>query len=265
MKVPDLGFALRERYRAPEWAIFFEVANGPGSTLRRYADAIAMSLFPSRGLDLHGFEIKQSRSDWLHELKQPEKAEEIASYCDYWWIVVPDKALVKLDEMPAPWGLISMQGKVLRQIKAAKRLEPKPLDRKIVAAILRRAHEEATNKKQNDKRAHEEYQRGLKMGEENAKWERQETIRELKELRKGLDEFEKKSGLKIDGWTGHRLGEAVDSLFYLKDNDSAKELDDVASEIEKTAQNLRRKAKALKDYRKENEKTSHPAQQARPL
>ena len=33
----------------------------------RYADAIAMNLWPSRGLAVHGFEIKISRGDWQRE------------------------------------------------------------------------------------------------------------------------------------------------------------------------------------------------------
>ena len=54
----DIHAALRLRYAQPEWAIMFEVANGTGAAQRRYADAIAMNLFPSRGLCVHGFEVK---------------------------------------------------------------------------------------------------------------------------------------------------------------------------------------------------------------
>ena len=44
-------------------------------------------VWPSRGLYLHGFEIKVHRNDWLRELKNPAKAEEIAGYCHFWWVV----------------------------------------------------------------------------------------------------------------------------------------------------------------------------------
>jgi len=32
-----------------------------------------MDLWPSGGLEIHGHEVKVSRSDWLRELKEPEK------------------------------------------------------------------------------------------------------------------------------------------------------------------------------------------------
>lgn len=128
---------LRERYCAPEWAVFFEVANGTGATSRRYADAVAMNLFPSRGLGIHGFEIKISRSDFKNEIKNPHKAEEIAQFCDRWWIVAP-KGMIAPEEIPDAWGLIVSNGG-LRESKPAKQLEPKPLTKCFFAALARRA------------------------------------------------------------------------------------------------------------------------------
>jgi len=31
---------LADRFKAPEWALFFEVANGTGANTRRHADAV---------------------------------------------------------------------------------------------------------------------------------------------------------------------------------------------------------------------------------
>ena len=57
---------LSRKYRPPEWAFLVQVKNGVGWTRKdRTADALAMSLWPSRGLELHGFELKSRRSDWL--------------------------------------------------------------------------------------------------------------------------------------------------------------------------------------------------------
>lgn len=73
---------LRRRYPAPAWAFLEEVRNQTGyARTIRTADALAMSLYPSRGLHLHGFEVKVSRADWFRELNDPKKAEEIAAYC----------------------------------------------------------------------------------------------------------------------------------------------------------------------------------------
>lgn len=70
---------LRRKYPSPEWAFMQEVAPRPIGG--RYADVVAVNLWSSRGYAIHGFELKVSRSDWLRELKQPEKAEPIFRYC----------------------------------------------------------------------------------------------------------------------------------------------------------------------------------------
>ena len=74
--------ALVDAYFAgPAWAVLHEVPNATGAGKVRTADAIAISLWPSRGLEIHGLEIKVSRSDWRRELKQPEKSVPIQRYC----------------------------------------------------------------------------------------------------------------------------------------------------------------------------------------
>lgn len=135
----DVNAALRQRYTQPEWALMFEVAASTGWA-GRYADAVAMNMYPSRGLALHGFEVKVSRSDWQRELKKPEKAEAISRYCDYWWLVtVPD--IVKDGELPLGWGLMELRGGVLKiKVRAAER-ETVPVDRNFMAAMLRRGYE----------------------------------------------------------------------------------------------------------------------------
>ncbi|NFV80017.1 hypothetical protein [Magnetospirillum aberrantis] len=139
MRTADVKAALRRAYPAPEYAILFEVADATGARHSRFADAVAMSLWPSRGLTVDGFEIKVSRSDWLREKAKPEKAETIARFCDYWWLVVP-KGLVKVEELPATWGLkeVSEAGEV-RTAKSPEKLNAQPLDRLFVASMLRNA------------------------------------------------------------------------------------------------------------------------------
>lgn len=143
---------LKERIRAyhrgdarlpPEWAVMTEVGQGTGSNAGRYADAIAMNLWPSRQLAIHGYEVKASRGDWLRELNHPEKAEPIAAYCDYWWIVAND-GVVK-DDLPDGWGLlIPNAGERLRVVtRATKRTFVRDTDRTFVAAMLRRAVQQA--------------------------------------------------------------------------------------------------------------------------
>jgi hypothetical protein len=130
--------ALRVRYPAASYALMFEVGNGTGHNTSRHADAVAMGLWPSRGLEVEGVEIKVSRQDWLNELKNPEKAEAVAKFCDRWWIAAP-KGMVKPDELPMTWGLLELDGDTLRQKVAAPKLDAVPLTRTFLAAMLRRA------------------------------------------------------------------------------------------------------------------------------
>lgn len=140
MKAQDIRDALSRKFCAPEYALFFEVGDATGGRARRWADALAMGLWPSRGLALQGFEIKVSRSDLKSELKNPAKAESIARYCRYWWLATPP-GLVKDDELPDGWGLYEVHPQGLRVVKAAPVLSEQPISPEFLAAILRRASE----------------------------------------------------------------------------------------------------------------------------
>ena len=137
----DIRNAMSKRWTAPEWAIMWEVANATGSNARRSADAVMMSLWPSRGLELHGVEIKISRSDWKREAKDPSKAESIAKYCDRWWIHTPVGIVDDLSDLPPAWGLREYTGKQWKTIKEAEKTDAAPADRGFLAALLRRSDE----------------------------------------------------------------------------------------------------------------------------
>lgn len=143
--------ALRKRFAAPEWAYFEEVRNGTGFSRRttRTADGLAFSLWPSRGLELHGIEVKTHRGDWLREKKDPEKAEEIGRFCDRWWLAVTPGVVLDVGEVPSTWGLLEWDGKRWRTHRDAPSREAKPLDRPMLAAILRKASETETDRIQN--------------------------------------------------------------------------------------------------------------------
>ena len=129
--------ALRKRYPAPAYASFEEVTEGSGGYGQR-VDFMAMNLWASRGYHLEGFEIKTSRSDWLRELKRPDKAETIFKRCDFWYLVAPREAY-RPDEIPEPWGVIDVLGdNTLRISKKAPKLKALPLDRALMAMLLRR-------------------------------------------------------------------------------------------------------------------------------
>lgn len=136
MNSADIRAALRNCYKQPEWAIFFEVADGTGMNKRRTADGILMNMYPSRGLTVHGLEFKVSRSDWTRELRDPDKAESVARYCDLWSVVAP-KGLIAPAEMPRTWGLIEVDGGATRVKVQASERKAAALDRSFVASLVR--------------------------------------------------------------------------------------------------------------------------------
>lgn len=146
IKSGDLLRMLRERHEKAkgQWIVLSEVRNSTGEIKQaRYADAIAICCSAASGFQIHGFEIKVSRSDLVQELMMPEKSAAIAAYCDRWWLVLPRATLLQDGELPTDWGLLTIRGKSLRIQKAAPQRSPLPLDRGFVASLLRSAHKES--------------------------------------------------------------------------------------------------------------------------
>lgn len=134
--------ALRRRYPKSEYALLPQVRNATGfARVTRTADALIMSLWPSRGLELWGIEIKSSRSDLKREIDNPAKAEEIAQRCDRWWIAVGHPKVVEGLDLPAAWGLLIPRNGEFVVAKAADKLESKEITRPFLAALLRAAQE----------------------------------------------------------------------------------------------------------------------------
>lgn len=119
------------------WAVAEHVRSHAGFDARRTADLITMDLWPSKGLELHGHEVKVSRADWLTELRDPTKADEFRKYMHRWWLVVPDVAIVR-DDLPPEWGLMVVNGGTgARIVVQAPRLDPAPVPPTMLASLLR--------------------------------------------------------------------------------------------------------------------------------
>lgn len=203
----DLRAALRARLPIAEYALLFEVSNMTGFGRNRSADAIAMSLWPSRGLEVFGFEIKVSRGDWLRELKDPAKAEPIAQYCDRWIVLAPT-GIVKSEEVPAGWGLWQLDdGDKLSAAITPPKLTPVALDRTFIAALLRRASEADDSLVQ--AAVHRLRETDEKELEKRITREVDYRTRQHKRLADDVAAFEQASGVKIDHWNGRNVGQAV--------------------------------------------------------
>ncbi len=132
--------AIEKLWKPPAFSWLKEVSNGTGARARRWADAVAVSIWPSRGLYAMGIEIKVHRSDWLRELEQPSKSDPVQKYCRHWWVATPP-GIVAAGELPATWGLVEVAGGKAKVIVDAPELTPEPLTWEFTCAILRRASE----------------------------------------------------------------------------------------------------------------------------
>lgn len=142
----------------------------------RICDYMAIDLYNGYGVNagpkLHGHEVKVSRSDWLTELKDPSKAEAFAQYCDYWWLVVSDKAIVKDGELPKGWGLMAIHGAGLSVVKQAiRRPDPEPMGRPLQATLTRAVTKTSVRLAHSDDGAINQIRQRLKLNEpEPASW-----------------------------------------------------------------------------------------------
>lgn len=198
----DIMAALAKKYPAPAFALLEQVSNGTGWKSTRYCDAMAMSLWPSRGLELIGFEVKVSRSDWIRELKKPDKADELSRSCHRWYVVAPP-ATVDLAELPSKWGLLEFKAGKLYTTREAPLNDPAPPSWFLVAAILRRASETMVPRSAVETLADE---RAEELSNARAERETRERQR-MQEMVDSLKAFEEASGIRIDNYNGKRLGE----------------------------------------------------------
>ncbi len=203
---------LEEKYRSPTWAFFRQLRSKTEGGNARTADGIAISLWQSRGISILGFEIKASRRDWLVELKSPEKADAIARYCDQWWVVTMTRDCIQGAELPPSWGWICLENKKIDIIVEAEKLDSCPLDKEFVASVLKRAYAEIDDLKSNyihrdeiKSKISEAMDKGVLLGKNEFALDR----RQLIALKSSLDEFESKSGIRINEYNGKNIGAIV--------------------------------------------------------
>ena len=203
---------IRKRYPSPAWAVLQQVRNQTGykKSRVRTADAMALSLYPSNGLALHGFEIKVSASDLRKEILDPSKAAEFSEYCDYWWVAISDESLMKGVEIPEAWGVLCASGQSLKIVRQAPKCSPKPMDIGLVCGLIRKAAETS-----------DEILKGMvphadvqKLVDERLESSVESRVRRVQtsydELKSAVDEFESASGLSIrDRWRGQKTSQAV--------------------------------------------------------
>jgi hypothetical protein len=234
---------IRAHFDGAAYAVLSQVRNQTGYGLRqRTADAIVMSLWPSRGLTLSGFEIKVSRADWKKELADPAKAEEISRFCDRWYLVAPPK-VVEPAELPPTWGLWEAGEKKLRLVQEATiAKEVQPISRGFLGALLRAATLDVVPKSEVTEMVNAQVEARLERAIE-VRLQTSDDARRLGQARRDLESvreeiatFENASGIKVTRWQAGQIGKAVEAIRNGPCEAMAAALADQAQALRKAAQ-----------------------------
>lgn len=191
---------LRAKFPANEYVLIQEVSDASGFSRSRSLDYMLINLWQSRGLAVTGIEQKSWRNDWLKEIKNPAKQENHFKYCDYFYLLTTDENVAKIEEIPINWGWwhINKSG-VLKTMKAAPKLNPEPIGRSLMCAMMRRAASKENYVHRDS--IQEAIDNAVELGLKNRNSERDWELRNAKELRVQVELFEKESGIDIrNGW-----------------------------------------------------------------
>ena len=108
----------------------------------RRIDLVAVSVWPSTGLYVDGWEVKSSRGDWLRELRQPEKGARCAAVCDRYWLLTDGEGIARAEEIPDGWGFAVRTSRgigVIRRPGRGPDTWPAKRDPGFVASLVRAA------------------------------------------------------------------------------------------------------------------------------
>jgi hypothetical protein len=204
---PAVIDAIIAAHAAPEWCVFTEVSDATSGRCSRRADALAMNMWQSRGLEFRGFEVKVDHGDLKRELEDPSKAEAIGRFCDTWCLAYP-AGLVRPDDMiPPAWGLFEVNekgGRFRRLPTWRPKDEVVQPTRVFTAAIARAAHAELevvhrgelwVRRSDIQEKLNAEFRRGV----ETAPKEQGYRLHDLEEKEKQLNEILAALGVEQNG------------------------------------------------------------------
>jgi hypothetical protein len=94
----------------------------------RRADALYLPTTTSGRGTIIGHEIKVSRADVIAEIRDPHKADAWMRYCNRWWLVVSDPALIDGLDIPHEWGVMAppTRNRFMTIVTKAPLLTPDP-------------------------------------------------------------------------------------------------------------------------------------------
>ena len=252
---------LRAKYCLPWWYTLDEVRDATGFNATRSADAISIGLYASHGLEMIGFEIKVSRSDWIREMQDVNKSHTFAQFCDLWFLVCSDESIARIEEVPSHWGIMVPAKKKLKVVKMPLKQEPKPITPKFRAALIQRMIKTTTrvleqqyDAKTVSQKIQESYNRGQddnrKAFEERIRLEVEKRVKAETQIQKFCDA----AGIRLDEYNPHEhMGKALRRIIDNEGGESRREVgwilkncEDLQQQLEAEAVNLAQTAAGLR-------------------
>jgi hypothetical protein len=248
---------IKERYAFDKgWVTLSEVEPPlTGPRARRY-DAISIAVWRSMGTQIHGFEVKKVRSDWLRELADPTKADTLMQHCSHWWLVCPKEVIANLDEVPDTWGVLFETDSGLRIGRKAQRLTNHPPSADFWRCMLLRQATRTTTP--------EEITAAVEKAKEQTtarlKADSLDAASRLRSLEDTLRKFEAETGIRINEFSCSREIARVKLARTLNLENIANGLARAENTVRETAQTLTRALESIGDSRKQlTEQTDAPS------
>lgn len=203
------------RHSGEAWAFLRDCPNNTSIGKSREADAIAVGCWSSKGLTIHGYEVKVSRADWRAEIQNHEKSLEFMKLVDFWWLAAPP-GVAELAEVPGNWGFIEVNKNPKGEYSAKIRKQASRLNREgagaaggmvpygLFSAALRRAVKTDPGEQRLQKAIDEAYKNGHDAAQAYADQQKSRdqsyAEREAEQLREQIKHFEESTGFKVQRW-----------------------------------------------------------------
>lgn len=242
---------ISKRHEGDGWLVFYELASRPGFQAKRYADAFALGVWASTKYEGHLYEEKCSREDVKRELRDPSKAEGLGRYATYWWLVISDEKIIDGLVVPGAWGILTPTSRggsrMLRVVRKAPRLTPRPMDPLFVIAMVRNAMKAWVPRAEHEKLREEMHQLAVKRSTADLDESIAADRRELDRLKARIAEFKAASGIDLlDSdyhYSAKPIGNAV-KLALEHRHELGTTLDSRADVLERVAETQERAARS---------------------